>query len=67
MHLNAVCMYVRPQSDSLLCVILLSYAVSTRVFHIAIITFEISVGIRCASAPAREKDAEGRYISVYVK
>ena len=61
MHLNTVCMSVRPQSDSVPCVIWLSCAVSTRVFHIAISTFDISVGILCASVPAKEKDAEGRF------
>ena len=40
----------------------LSCAVSTLVSHSAIITFEMSIEVLCASAPAREKDIEEHYI-----
>ena len=40
----------------------LSCAVSTRASYSAIITFEISIEVLCASAPAREKDVEEHYI-----
>ena len=40
----------------------LSCAVSTHVSHSAIITFEISIKVLCASVPARVKDVEECYI-----